>query len=128
MSERRNTKQFAAIREVLAQEQRPLSIGEIHTAARGVVPTLGLRTVYRVVHRMEDDGDLARVSISGQPDRYEHAEAAARHHHHFHCLMCDRVFDVHGCPGRMDQMVPEGFVLAGHEITLYGRCGRCSEG
>lgn len=126
MPERRNTRQITAIRDTLVREQRPLSVDEIHHGARRAVPSLGLRTVYRVVHRMEDDGELARVAVPGQPDRYEPAEIAANHHHHFHCLKCDRMFDVHGCPGRMDRMVPEGFVLDGHEITLNGWCDQCA--
>ena len=126
MTERRSTKQLTAIREVLADEQRPLAIDEIHAAAQQVVPTLGVRTVYRVIDRMESEGEIARVAVPGQPDRYELAAAAAVHHHHFHCQSCDRVFDVHGCPGRLQRMVPEGFVLEGHEITLIGLCNQCA--
>lgn len=126
MTERRNTRQITAIRETLDREQRPLSVDEIHRGARRAVPTLGVRTVYRVMQRMEDDGEVARVAVPGQPDRYELAVLAASHHHHFHCLKCDRLFDVHGCPGRMDRMVPDGFVLEGHEITLSGWCDRCA--
>ena len=125
MPERRNTRQFAAILGTLAREKRPLSIDEIHEGARETVPTLGVRTVYRVLQRMEEEGDVVRVAIRSQSDRYELAEAAAQHHHHFHCLECDRVFDIEGCPGHLDGLVPDGFKLAGHEITLYGTCEHC---
>ncbi len=126
MTERRNTRQLDAIRELLAEERRPLSIEEIYEGARRAVPTLGVRTVYRVMHRLEDEELVARVAIPGQPDRYELAEVAAKHHHHFHCIECDRVFDVQGCPGHLEKMVPDGFVLDGHEITLHGRCNHCA--
>ena len=126
MTERRNTRQLSAIREALEAAGRPLSIDEIHHEARRTVPTLGVRTVYRVMSRLESENVAARVAVPGQPDRYELAEVAAKHHHHFHCLRCDRVFDVHGCPGQMDRMVPEGFVLDSHEITLNGLCDQCA--
>ena len=123
---RRNTSQQRAIGAVIEAAGRPLSIPEINELAAEEVPGLGLRTVYRVVDRLLEDGVIAPVPVAGQPDRYELAEAAARHHHHFHCLNCDRVFDVHGCPGRMDRMVPKGFVLDSHEITLNGWCDQCA--
>lgn len=114
------------MRDVVRSERRPLSIDEIHGAARRRVASIGLRTVYRVVERLVADGELVPVAVPGRPDRYELAEVAARHHHHFHCVGCDRMFDVHGCPGRIDRMVPDGFVLEGHEITLSGWCDRCA--
>ncbi len=126
MTERRNTRQHDAIRATIETAGRPLSIDEIHRASKAVVPTLGVRTVYRAVRRLEEAGEIARVIVPGQTDRYETATAASHHHHHFHCLVCDRVFDVDGCPGRLAAMVPEGFVLQHHEITLSGRCDACA--
>ena len=126
MMSRRDTTQQRAIRNAIDTAEGPLSIAEIHAIAIGECPSLGVRTVYRVVARMVDDRDIAPVTMPGQADRYESIEAAASHHHHFHCHSCDRVFDVHGCPGRLDRMVPEGFLLDGHEITLNGLCARCA--
>ena len=126
MTERRNTRQHDAIRATIETAGRPLSIDEIHGASKAMVPTLGVRTVYRAVRRLEESGEVARVVVPGQTDRYETATAASHHHHHFHCLVCDRVFDVEGCPGRLAAMVPEGFVLQHHEITLSGRCDACA--
>ncbi|MFK7961668.1 MAG: transcriptional repressor [Phycisphaerales bacterium] len=63
--------------------------------------------------------------VPGQADRYEPASVAAKHHHHFRCEQCDRVFDIDGCPGRLGRMLPSGFELTGHEISLWGRCVSC---
>ncbi|MEM8874214.1 MAG: transcriptional repressor [Planctomycetota bacterium] len=122
---RRDTSQQRAIRATMDAAGRPLSVNEIHEFAAEDVPTLGLRTVYRVVNRLLDDGVIAPVVVPGQPDRYEPAEVAARHHHHFRCEQCDRVFDVDACPGGLDRMLPPGFQLTGHELTLWGRCAEC---
>lgn len=126
MTERRNTRQHAAIRDAFGEAKRPLSIDEVHEAASLAVSSLGRRTVYRVVRKLEETEEIARVAIAGQPDRYELAEVAAKHHHHFHCVACDRVFDVDGCPGRLERLLPDGFVLDDHEITLSGRCDQCA--
>ena len=126
MTDRRNTRQNEAIRNTIIGAGRPLSIDEIHDGAKSDVASLGVRTVYRAVRRLEENGEVVRVSVPGQTDRYEAAEAASNHHHHFHCIVCDKMFDVEGCPGRLASMVPEGFVLEHHEITLSGRCDACA--
>jgi len=120
------TRQQEAVRRVLDEAGRPLTIDEIHESAVAIVPSLGLRTVYRLARRFQEDGDISAVHLSSGPDRYELSSVAERHHHHFHCVSCDRVFDVAGCPGRLSKLVPQGFVLEDHEITLSGRCDRCA--
>ena len=68
---RRNTSQQRAIGAVIEAAGRPLSIPEINELAAEEVPGLGLRTVYRVVDRLLEDGVIAPVPVAGQPDRYE---------------------------------------------------------
>lgn len=123
---RRDTSQQRAIRQAIESAEGPLSIAQIHEIAAGDCPGIGVRTVYRVVGRLLDDKVITPVTMPGQVDRYEPARTEAPHHHHFHCHECDRVFDVEGCPGHLDRMVPDGFRLDGHEITLSGLCARCA--
>ena len=123
---RRNTAQQRAIRDAIRNAEGPLSTGEIHEIATKDSPGLGIRTVYRVVGRLLEDGEITTVVMPGRADRYELTEIAASHHHHFHCKRCDRLFDVQGCPGHLERMVPDGFILDGHEITLNGLCARCA--
>ena len=126
MTQRRDTAQQRAIREAIDTAGRPLSVEEIFELAADDVPSLGIRTVYRVVGRLIDDGAIAAVSVPGRPDRYEPADVAAEHHHHFRCEECDRVFDVDACPGGLNRMLPSGFKLSGHELTLWGHCADCA--
>jgi len=100
-------------------------VQEILELATEEAPSLGLRTVYRVVNRLLKDDTIAPVVVPGQPDRYEPADIAAKHHHHFRCEQCDRVFDVDACPGGLSRMLPSGFKLAGHELSLWGTCSDC---
>ena len=126
MTLRRTTRQLEAIRRVIGEAGRPLSIEEIHAAAGTEVPSLGLRTVYRTIRRLRDDGEIANVVVAGAPDRYEPAHVASHHHHHFHCRVCDRFYDIEGCPGGLSKMLPKGFKLESHELTLSGRCASCA--
>ena len=123
----RNTRQLTAIREAIESAGRPLSIEEIQEIAGRTVESLGQRTVYRGVRRLEEDGFIARVSAHGGGERYELAAVAAHHHHHFHCTSCDRFYDVEGCPGGLQNLLPDGFVLKHHELTLSGLCPDCTD-
>jgi Fur family ferric uptake transcriptional regulator len=120
----RSTRQNAAIREALAAAGRPLSPTEVLAAARAHVAALGLATVYRTLKALVDEGAIQVVALPGEVPRYEPADHG--HHHHFRCDVCQKVFDVPGCPGDLAKLAPPGFVVDRHEITLYGRCSDCS--
>lgn len=118
----RSTRQRAAIREVLQAADRPLLATEVLDIAQGAVPTLGIATVYRTLKALVEQESLQVVELPGENPRFEFAHG---HHHHFCCKTCGRVYDIHACPGDFGSMVPPGFEVSGHEVTLYGRCANC---
>ncbi len=122
----RQTRQTQAIHDTFEQAGRPLSIDELHSRASKDLDSLGLRTVYRAIRSLQEDGVIVSVSFPGMSDRYELASIAAKHHHHFHCKACDRFFDLHGCPGGLNKLLPNGFKLENHDLTLSGLCVSCS--
>ncbi|MCK9686185.1 Fur family transcriptional regulator [Scleromatobacter humisilvae] len=119
----RATRQNTAIREAIAAAGRPLSPTEVLDEARRHVAALGLATVYRNLKSLVDAGEIQVVTLPGEAARYELARHG--HHHHFRCDACQRVFDVHDCPGDLAGLAPPGFSVSRHEITLYGRCSDC---
>ena len=120
----RNTEQRTALRRVFMEADRPLSAQEVLQAARKMVAGLGIATVYRNLRMLVDEDWLATVGLPGEPDRYEVAGKA--HHHHFHCRVCNRVFEVPECASDMKRITPDGFVLDGHDVVLYGKCRECA--
>lgn len=122
----RKSRQRDAIRETLLGAGGPMTPQELHAAAEDAVPGLGIATVYRHLSALEESGEIIRLDGFGKGGRYEAAGHA--HHHHFHCLDCDRVFDVQRCPGekRLENLAPNGFVVESHEVTLYGTCVTCA--
>ncbi len=119
----RNTRQRAAIREALTDAARPLLPQEVLEAAQSQVPGLGIATVYRNLKALVDEGALRSVNLPGDNPRFE--TAGLHHHHHFQCQQCQKVFDVHGCPGDLAALAPPGFTVADHDLVLYGRCSDC---
>ena len=63
MTAQRQTKQLQAIRNAFETAGRPLSIDEIHDLASKTIKSLGIRTVYRAVRRLQENGDLCVVNV-----------------------------------------------------------------
>ncbi|MET0332727.1 MAG: transcriptional repressor [Rhizobacter sp.] len=120
----RNTRQRSAIRDAIARADRPLLPQEVLESAQGDVPGLSIATVYRNLRALQDDGELTAVNLPGENPRFELSHH--HHHHHFQCKQCQRVFDVHACPGDLSNLAPAGFIVEAHELTLYGRCSDCA--
>lgn len=121
----RRTEQQTAIKRYIERVDRPVRVDEIQAGAGQVVPGIGTATVYRAVKAGLEDGWLVEVHLPGE--RSAAYELAGKdHHHHFECKGCGKVFDVEGCPGHLSKLIPPGFVMEGHELVLYGRCGVCA--
>lgn len=120
----RSSRQRDAIRQALERAGRPLLPTEILAAAQAEVPALGIATVYRNLKQLAEAGEVQSVELPGEAPRFE--PGGHHHHHHFSCTVCQRVFDVHACPGDMHKLAPPGFVVDRHELTLYGQCSDCS--
>jgi Fur family ferric uptake transcriptional regulator len=121
----RLTRQRTTILDALAAAHRPLLPQEVLEAAHATLPRLGIATVYRQLKQLVEEGALQVVRLPGENARYEPARHA--HHHHFQCRVCQRVFDVHACPGDLARLAPEGFTVEDHELTLYGLCRDCRQ-
>ena len=120
---KRMTRQRQAILDGFKTSHRPLSVEEILKIAGTVVPQLNLATVYRNLKLLVEEGMIAAVDLPGNNTRYECV--GLKHHHHFLCHDCNRLFDVDGCPEGISLLVPKGFKLTNHAITLSGYCGDC---
>jgi Fur family ferric uptake transcriptional regulator len=122
----RKTSQRSALLTAFEQAGRPLTPQEALELATPHARGLGIATVYRNLKDLADRNVLKAVSLPGESTaRYELWGKA--HHHHFHCRLCHQVYEVEGCPGNIEPLVPRGFVLEDHEVVLYGLCSTCKK-
>ncbi len=119
----RNTQQREAIRKIIFGCKRALSVDEIHAEAIKVHQRIGIATVYRTLKSLVESGEVKTVEIGGESARYEAANLS--HHHHFKCYECNKVYDINGCVPQLSKLLPKGFTLQSHEITLFGVCVSC---
>jgi len=89
------------------------------------VPSINLSTLYRNLKVLILQGLVHIHEVAGHPPRY--LMAPAEHVHHFLCKSCNRLFMIHLCPQDIASMVPTGFMMQEHSITLAGLCRDCLE-
>lgn len=124
MAQERSTRQRKAIEDALSHAERPMTPEELLASARGGVPNMGIATVYRALKDLRAAGDVVAVEVAGHPTCYESAHRG--HHHHFHCRVCQHVFEVEACAHGINAMAPVGFRIEDHEIVLRGLCAACA--
>ena len=123
MSER-NTRQKAAVIEVLEESPTPLAAPQILTKAQEIVPSISQATVYRILKGLLERDTIATVKLPGEVPLYE--LAGKSHHHYFRCRQCGFMYEVSGCTKLLKGLVPRGFNLEGHELFLFGTCSSCT--
>ncbi len=119
----RVTHQRDAIRQALINAGRPLSTQEILSLAQNEIPGLGIATVYRTLKSLQEERCIVAVDLPGQPPRWEVTPES--HHHHFLCNTCQKLFEIHACPGDLQCLLPKGYTLEDHDILLRGQCAAC---
>jgi Fur family ferric uptake transcriptional regulator len=123
----RHTRQREIILSVILAAQGPLTVDEIHRRARRRLRTMGIATVYRTVKLLLEHDEIRTVILPDGQSRYESSHL--KHHHHFRCRRCDRVYDLSGCmlSTAAGTTLPEGFIVEDHEVTLFGICPKCAD-
>ena len=124
----RVTPQRQAIFGLLYGNDTHPTVESLYEAARGMMPTISLKTVYQTVHDLESMGEVALLDVGTGSVRVdpnvEHA------HHHLICTHCGKVrdvlVDVAGL--RVPARERHGFRLDEIEVHFRGRCAECSLG
>lgn len=98
---------------------------EVFGAMREIMPGIGIATVYRNLNAFVEAGMLVRISLAGEPDRFDFRLDS---HNHAICNKCGRVFDFECEPLKsvsrklLQQM---GFKVSTTNIFIRGECADC---
>ena len=122
----RKTKQRELILNAISSAQGPISVNEIAEILDSSGNSTGIATIYRTINLLVEKKLIKCVRLQDAVQRYETANTP--HHHHFHCEICDKVFDIEGCYLHFhdnEKKIPEGHTITSHEITFRGICKNC---
>lgn len=117
------TKQKEAILRVLHEADAHLTAEQIFLSAKKKLPSLAIATVYRNLNLMADAGEIRRISIVGEADRFDCNPSP---HDHLLCEKCGRISDVSidGLKSELERRV--GRSLVSYELTLRYVCPDCA--
>lgn len=126
----RNTRPRAAIIAILAKAVGPLTVPEIHEQAQDedTGAKIGIATVYRTLNLLVENKLAQPVVLPTGETRFESAGHKG-HHDHFQCVNCTRVYDIDTCVLGLPSgvVIPGGYRVQGHELTLTGLCPACDK-
>lgn len=126
-SERRPTRQRAALTAALADRAEFRSAQEIHADLTAAGEAVGLATVYRNLQAMAGDGEVD-VLRTGDGEAVYRACATEHHHHHVVCRSCGVAVEVTGdAVERWAEAVAaaHGFTQVRHTVEVDGLCPNC---
>lgn len=122
----RQTKQRAAVIEVLRTSRTHPDAAQVHAQVREKLPSVSLGTVYRTLDALVRDGVVSTIERVGQATRYDFRHAGDPHHHAV-CRSCGAIFDVplSAMPGVPQALLPEGFQVTDIRLEFMGICPDC---
>ena len=119
------TKQKRLIMEIIREchENRVHPTAEdIFFEARKKLPNIALGTVYRNLNILSEEGVIRRLSVAGNPDRFD---LNAMTHDHLVCSRCGRLKDVEikGVSEAIKELTGED--ILSYELNAYYVCNDC---
>ena len=123
----RNTKQRAAVGELLERTSEFRTASQIHDDLRHAGEDIGLTTVYRTLQLMVDAEQLDAIRTDDGETAYRRCSTG--HHHHLVCRGCGRTVEVEGPAVEQwtDSIAAEhGFTEVAHTLEIFGTCRDCS--
>lgn len=121
----RNTIQRTLVLDAVRQLHNHATAEEIFQSVVKLHPSVSRATVYRNLSRLVDDGEIRRLEIPNEPDRFDHL---CHQHYHVKCVKCQRIFDVDmEYLGEIESKIKDshGFDIVGHDLVFWGICPEC---
>ena len=121
------SRQREAILSVLRSTNTHPTADWIYTETRKVLPKISLGTVYRNLALLEEVGEIQRLHVNGNTDRFD---ADVSNHYHFVCDSCSCVQDI---PMEMQVSLSAeaqkhfNGVIDYYNACFHGRCSDCKE-
>ena len=122
----RQTKQRAAVIEVLRAARSHPDAAWIHAQVRQRLPSVSLGTVYRTLDTLVEGGVVVTLERAGQATRYDYKREGDPHHHAV-CRGCNAIFDVDAgeVPPLSAAALPSGFQVMDVRLEFIGLCPNC---
>ncbi|AGL02626.1 Fur family transcriptional regulator [Desulfoscipio gibsoniae] len=123
------TPQRQEIINLMARENRHMTVEDIHGQISTRFPNLSVDTVYRNVGVLERLNMLDKTDFGDGKGRYKLVKKSG-HRHHLICLKCGCSEEVDFCPlDYLDKqkIKDKKFAIQKHNFEIFGYCAQCLE-
>jgi len=125
--ERRHSKQREHIYHLVASSKSHPSAEDVYSAAKELIPSISLGTVYRNLRLLVEEGKLREVLVDGST--ITRFDGMTEDHEHFICTGCGMILDIHPSITSADYQRATGSIQGGtimsHKLSYYGLCSSC---
>ena len=128
MDRKRKTVQRQIILDTIRSFYTHPTVEEVHAEIQKKHPSISKTTVYRNLHQLAIVGEIRRVSLPNDLERYDRRTIK---HYHFVCRTCSCLFDVdiEYLQGINETVQAKyGFLVHEHDVIFSGICQQCMEG
>lgn len=118
----------AILKAITNSEKKHFSAEEIYKISKQILPTIGLTTVYRTLDLFCDKKILQKISLPGQPTRYELLKGKTNNHCHYVCQRCGKIYEI---PLSEDKILKKteyenlDFIITEISCWYFGYCSNC---
>ena len=125
--DRRTTKQLQAIRQYTESVKTHPTAEEVFTVIVEEIPEISLRTVYRNLNKLSQEGILRKIQVPNAPDRFD---STLEPHQHILCTECGEFIDVF--MNNEERLLEEihglsGYTITGIDVVYRGICPSCNK-
>ena len=125
--ERRNTRQLQAIQNFAQHTKSHPTAEDVYNVIVHDIPDISLRTVYRNLNKLSEQGILRKIQVPNAPDRFD---STLDPHQHILCTECGRIIDVF--MNNEQQLLSQlqgmcGYDITGIDIVYRGVCPACRQ-
>ena len=123
----RNTRQRAAVGELLERTSEFRTASQIHDDLRHAGEDIGLTTVYRTLQLMVEAEQLDAIRTDDGETAYRRCSSG--HHHHLVCRRCGKAVEVEGSAVEawaQKTAAAHGFTDVDHVVEIFGTCADCA--
>lgn len=116
------TRQRKLIYDIICRSHDHLTADSIHKLAQENMPSIAVGTVYRNLNLMCESGEIMRVVIANEPDRFDKNPV---YHDHAICDRCGMVSDIF--TDSLDKMIRDktGIPVESYNLTVHYTCNEC---
>lgn len=122
----RNTMQKTIVYRTLCTLANHPTADDVYDAIHAECPNISRATVYRILNRLAEHGEILKVRVNSGADHFDHQVFP---HYHVTCSVCGKMSDV-DLP-YIDGLEREvgaasGYRITGYSIQFDGLCPACS--